>query len=186
MFTAHPRTYTVTFIGWNGDPCETQTVEYGKSADKPATPYCPEDWVFTGWDKSYDNITEDVTITAQFSEKPDVPTYTVTIAIMEHATVVVLNDDPVDLTQVPENTVLQLKATVDEGYQFVEWMDGVKTIQRELTVTEDTIVSVVVEETDQAVEQVMFENGPAKVLYNGQLYILHNGRKYNATGKEMK
>ena len=186
VFTAHPRTYTVTFIGWNGDPCETQTVEYGKSADKPATPYCPEDWVFTGWDKSYDNITEDVTITAQFSEKPDVPTYKVTIAIMEHATVVVLNDDPVDLTQVPENTVLQLKATVDEGYQFVEWMDGVKTIQRELTVTEDTIVSVVVEETDQAVEQVMFENGPAKVLYNGQLYILHNGRKYNATGKEMK
>ena len=186
VFTAHPRTYTVTFIGWDGDPCETQTVEYGKSADKPATPSCPEDWVFTGWDKSYENITEDVTITAQFSQKPDVPTYTVTIATMEHAVVVVLNDDPIDLTQVPENTVLQLEATVDEGYQFVEWMDGVKTIQRELTVTEDTIVSVIVEEAKQAVEQVMFENGPAKVLHNGQLYILHNGRKYNATGKEMK
>ena len=186
VFEEHARTYTVTFIGWNGEAWSTQSIPYGQSADEPATPYCPEDFVFTGWDKDFDHITGDLTVTAQFSEKPEVPTYVVTLAEMEHAVVVVMNDEPIDLSKVPENTVLQLGVTVDEGYQFVEWMDGVKDVPRELVVTEDVIVSVLVEEDpDEAIEHTLEGSSPMKVLHEGQLYILRNGKQYDATGKEV-
>ena len=58
--------YTVTFEDWNGDSLKTETVEQGKGATAPTDP-TRDGYTFTGWDKTFDNITSDLTITAQYS-----------------------------------------------------------------------------------------------------------------------
>jgi len=66
------KTHTVTFIGWNGSVVDEQTVDHGSAANEPNTPTSISH-NFTGWDVAFDNITEDLTVTAQWSIK----TYTV-------------------------------------------------------------------------------------------------------------
>ncbi len=63
-------TYTVTFLNYDGKVISTQTVEYGKAATAPESPQKPSDdkynYVFNGWDKAFDNVTSDLTVTAVF------------------------------------------------------------------------------------------------------------------------
>ena len=66
-------TYTVTFKDWDGSVLKTQTVESGKSATAPSNP-SREGYEFTGWDKLFNNITSDLTVTAQY-EKLHVVTF---------------------------------------------------------------------------------------------------------------
>ncbi|MBR6594868.1 MAG: phosphodiester glycosidase family protein [Clostridia bacterium] len=58
-------TYTVTFVGKDGEVIEAQTVEEGKAATAPEAP-AVEGYAFTGWDKEFANITEDITVTALY------------------------------------------------------------------------------------------------------------------------
>lgn len=62
-----PITPTVTFVDWDGTVLSTQTVEYGKSATAPDYP-SRDGYVFTTWDKNFDAVTEDITVTAQYAE----------------------------------------------------------------------------------------------------------------------
>ena len=64
---------SVTFVNWNGDVVYSQTVLWGFSADTPAGP-SREGYIFTGWDKDYSSVKEDMVITAQFT----ILTFTVT------------------------------------------------------------------------------------------------------------
>ena len=59
--------YTVTFKDYDGTVIKTQTVEEGASATAPSNP-SRDGYNFTGWDKSFDNITSDLTVTAQYEE----------------------------------------------------------------------------------------------------------------------
>ena len=56
-------TYTVTFMDGN-DVLKTETVNYGESAFG-LTPE-KEGYTFTGWDKSFDNVTSDLVVYAQY------------------------------------------------------------------------------------------------------------------------
>ncbi len=75
-----PTTYTVKFIDHDGTILKTETVAEGEGATAPADP-AREGYIFTGWDKAFDNITADTTVTAQYTEiipEPPAPTtYTV-------------------------------------------------------------------------------------------------------------
>ncbi|MCR5809566.1 MAG: InlB B-repeat-containing protein [Clostridiales bacterium] len=66
--------YTVIFKDWDGTVLSTQQVEEGTAATAPANP-TREGYTFTGWDKSFANITEDTVVTAQYS----INSYTLTI-----------------------------------------------------------------------------------------------------------
>lgn len=61
------QTLTVTFVDWDGTILSTQTVTYGESATMPGIP-SRAGYVFGGWDKAYDNVKEDLTITALYTE----------------------------------------------------------------------------------------------------------------------
>lgn len=70
-------TYTVTFK--DGDKVlDTQTVKSGEAATAPAAP-TKAGYVFAGWDKTFNNITSDLTVNATWRQAAIVPkTYTVT------------------------------------------------------------------------------------------------------------
>ena len=65
-------TYTVRFLDWDNSVISTQTVTRGGSATPPSNP-TRDGYVFTGWNKSFTNITANTDIHAQYTIK----TYTV-------------------------------------------------------------------------------------------------------------
>ena len=76
-------TYTVTFKDHDGTVLKTETVEKGKAATAPANP-TREGYTFEGWDKTFDNVTADMEVTATYKAvetkptDPQAKTYTVT------------------------------------------------------------------------------------------------------------
>ncbi len=63
-----PTTYTVTFVDWDNKPLGTDTVAIGEAATAPQDP-TREGWKFMGWDKPFDSVTGDITVTAMYQEK---------------------------------------------------------------------------------------------------------------------
>ena len=61
------QTYTVTFIGKDGQELKKETVKKGESATAPEAPEI-DGFTFSGWSGSFENVTADVTITAQYTE----------------------------------------------------------------------------------------------------------------------
>ena len=67
-----PAVYTVTFIdSITGEIIAEVEVEEGEAAEAPEAP--AHDWyTFTGWDVDFSEVTEDLTVTAQYTELGDV------------------------------------------------------------------------------------------------------------------
>ena len=117
------KTYTVTFVDWDGAVLKTQTVEEGSSATAPSNP-SRDGYNFTGWDKSFTNITANITITAQYSIK----TYTV----------IFKDDDGTTLKTQTVNHGSNATAPSNpskEGYTFTGWDKSFNNITSDLTVT---------------------------------------------------
>lgn len=60
-----PNQYTVTFVDWDGTVLSTQIVGQDGTASAPSTP-TRSGYTFTGWDVSFDSVTSDLTVTAQY------------------------------------------------------------------------------------------------------------------------
>ncbi|MBQ8174886.1 MAG: leucine-rich repeat protein, partial [Clostridia bacterium] len=91
-FNAPPaESFIVTFVDYDGTVLKTESVESGKSATAPADP-TREGFTFAGWDKAFDNVTADLTVTAQYtyhSTEPTVIVSSATASVGESVTVVV-------------------------------------------------------------------------------------------------
>lgn len=72
-------TFTVTFVDHDGTVLKTESVESGKSATAPADPE-REGYIFTGWDKAFDNVTVDLIVMAQYEFNATEPTIIVSNA----------------------------------------------------------------------------------------------------------
>ena len=68
-------TYTVTFVDWDGTVLKTETVNYGGAATAPADP-TRDGYTFTGWDVAFNNITANLTVTAQYTQNEQPPVIT--------------------------------------------------------------------------------------------------------------
>lgn len=60
--------YTVTFVDYDGTELAKYTVEQGYSATAPTVPV-RDGYVFVGWDKAFDYITDSIVVTALYEEK---------------------------------------------------------------------------------------------------------------------
>lgn len=69
------KTYTVSFVDWNGVTLKQETVNHGSSATPPADP-TRAGYEFTGWSASYTNVTSSLVINALYEEVSD-PQFTV-------------------------------------------------------------------------------------------------------------
>jgi len=83
-------TFTVTFVDHDGTVLKNETVESGKSATAPAAPE-RENYTFIGWDNSFDNVTTDLTVTAQYERNITSP------AIVVNDVIANIDDGTVDV-----------------------------------------------------------------------------------------
>ena len=65
VFTQALRQYLVRFQNWDHTLLSEQQVEYGKAAQAPAEP-AKEGYTFIGWDREFNNILANMTVTAVF------------------------------------------------------------------------------------------------------------------------
>ena len=116
-------TYTVTFKDYDGKTLKTQTVNYGSDATAPSDP-SREGYTFNGWDKSFSNITGDLTITAQYT----INTYTV---------IFVDHDGKTLKTQTVNygSSAIPPSNPSREGYTFTRWDTDFSSVKSNLTIT---------------------------------------------------
>ena len=68
--------HSVTFVDCDGTVLSAQSVAHGSAAIEPTAPE-HEGYAFIGWDKDFSNVTEDMTVTAQYSANSYSITYTI-------------------------------------------------------------------------------------------------------------
>ncbi|AQQ09365.1 Internalin-A precursor [Sedimentisphaera cyanobacteriorum] len=123
--------YTVTFdSGANGSITagdSVQTVYEGEDAAEP-TIEANEGWEFTGWDVAFDNVTSDLTVTAQYEQI----TYTVTF--MPGANGTITSGDAVQTVYEGEDAA-EPTIEANEGWEFAGWDVAFDNVTSDLTVT---------------------------------------------------
>lgn len=90
-------------------------------------------------------------------------------------------------TKKEECNEIELTATPDEGYEFVKWNDDNTDATRIVAVNSDIEFSATFQVKPTGFENVQRDNVQCtKVIRNGQLVILRDGKVFNALGAEMK
>ncbi len=107
--------YSVTFVDWDDRWITTTVVEEGEAAVAPEDPV-REGYKFLGWDKEFDNVTENITVQAKY----EVQLFKVTL-VAENGTILTNEEDPFDINTVPYGYTLHLTAVPDEGYELDHW-----------------------------------------------------------------
>ncbi len=176
-----PNQYTITVsAGEHGSANGGGTYDYGTTATLTAT--ADAHYHFTRWnDGNTDNprtvsVESDAMYTAEFM--PDQYTISATC-------------DPQQGTVTGAGiydygTQVTLTAIANKGYEFAQWSNGVTDNPYLLTATEDLTLEAQFISTT-AVENVSADGTtPQKILRDGQVYILRNGKTYTTTGIEVK
>ena len=128
-YTKNP-VYTVTFKDYDGSIIAEVKVEEGKSAVKPDDPI-REGYTFTGWDKKFDNVTSDLTVTAQYT----INVYTVTFVDKDGKTIKTEKVEWGKAATAPE-------APAVEGYHFTGWDKTFDNVTSDLTVKAQYAINV--------------------------------------------
>jgi len=117
------KTYTVTFVDWNYEMLKTQTINHGSSATPPTAP-TREGYTFTGWDIAFNKVTNDLTVTAEYT----INSYTVTFAGWDGT---VLKTQTVN----QGSSAIAPTAPTRIGYTFTGWDKTFNNVTSNLTVT---------------------------------------------------
>ena len=117
------KTYTVTFVGWDGEIIDEQVIEYGSTAHEPDAPISVSH-NFTGWDVAFDNVTVDLTVTALW----EIKTYTVTF---------IGRDGEIIDEQIIEygRAAYEPDAPTSVSHDFTGWDVAFDNVTEDLTVT---------------------------------------------------
>ncbi len=128
------------------------------------------------------NLTEDLTLTATFQMEGVANTYTITVLSADDSMGSVTGGDVYD-----EGETAVLEAIPNTGYRFTRWNDGNTDNPRNVVVTKNATYIASFEKIEDALDTVEAnDNANAKVLINGVLYILRDGKVYTTTGQEVE
>ena len=114
--------FTVTFVDYDGRIIKSDVVEKGNDAVAPADPE-REGYTFTGWDKTFTNITSNLTVTAQYETKK----YTVTFVDWNDAELnkqIIVHGQSAAAPADPERA----------GFTFIGWDKEFDIVTKDLTV----------------------------------------------------
>ncbi len=115
--------YTVTFVDDKGQVIGTDDVLYGDSAEAPNAPE-REGYIFKGWDTAFDNVTDNITVTAQYA----IHTYTVRF--------VNDNGDELSVQTVSwKGSATAPTAPTRTGYTFAGWDTAFDAVTEDIVVT---------------------------------------------------
>jgi uncharacterized repeat protein (TIGR02543 family) len=130
--------YTVTFKDWNGKVLGTSKVNYNEAATAPASP-SRTGYTFNGWDKEFNQVTEDLTVTAVYQ----VNSYTVTFKDYDGKE---LDSQEIEYGK----PAIAPEEPKRPGYHFIGWDKGFAYITEDVTVTAtyqmDKDISYVIDE----------------------------------------
>ncbi len=129
--------YTVTFNDWDGTTLKTETVEHGSAATAPADP-TRTGYTFTGWDVAFDNVTSDLTVTAEY----EINTYSVTFNIVNNSSVLegaTVTIDGVDYTTDSDGVVV-IDGFVAGTYSYNVNLEDFVDIAGSVTIIEADII----------------------------------------------
>ena len=140
--------YTVIFQDWDHTELSKQVVEYGNSAIAPDDP-TREGYTFTGWDKAFDAVTEDMTVTAQY----EVTTVYFTVTYYDWDLTILGTE------QVEEGHDAQglNPEPTREGYTFTGWSKPLTNITSDLSVQAQYKENVEVDYTPQNLKAALLE-----------------------------
>ena len=102
--------YMVTFIDWNGSVLSQQEVSHKTAATAPSNPI-RSGYEFTGWDKSFNSITEDTVVTAQYKYIP----YVANFLDWDGTILKTQSSDTAGFNATPPSNPSR------EGYTFIGW-----------------------------------------------------------------
>ena len=164
-------TYTVTFVNYDGEFLSSATVNYYESAVYSGpTPRRPSEgttvYTFIGWDKTFDCVTEDMIVTAQYQSS--VPQFTVEFRNYDNS---VLGSDVVTIGEEASYDGETPTRPDDDAYtyEFVGW-------DRELTNVQFDFYTVAVYEATAKTHTVTYLNYDDSVL--DTQYVEHGGCSY--------
>jgi serine protease len=127
--------YTVTFVDHDGSVLKAETVDHGSSATAPADP-TRTGYTFTGWDTPFDNVTGNLTVTAQY----EINSYTLTYTAGANGSISGTTSQTVD----HGSDGTSVEAVPDSGYLFSQWSDGsTENLRTDAGVTSDVTVEAV-------------------------------------------
>ncbi len=176
-----PNQYTITVsAGEHGSANGGGTYDYGTTATLTAT--ADAHYHFTRWnDGNTDNprtvsVEGDATYTAEFR----LDQFTIS-ATCDPQQGTVTGAGTYDY-----GTQVTLTAIANKGYEFAQWSNGITDNPYQFTATEDlTLEAQFIPAT--AVENIPTDGTtPQKIIRDGQVYILRNGKTYTTTGVEVK
>ena len=168
--------YTVTYMDWDGMELGTEQVEDSWDAVGLSPNPQRDGYTFVGWDKSLTNITSDMSVTAQYEEKPLI-FYTVTYMDWDGKILgteqVPECGDAVGLAEIPQRA----------KYSFIGWSKPLTNIT-----SKTTLIALYQPSTNiPSLDNVEELTKPQKVFKDGEIYILlPDGRKININGAEIQ
>ena len=174
-------TITATCNSQQGTVSGSGVYAEGTLVTLTATAY--EHYNFTQWtDGNTDNPRK---ITAERDA-----TYTAEFAIDQHSITATCDPQQGSITGTGTydyGTWATLTATANKGYEFLQWSNGIKDNPYSFTVVDNVTLEAQFIPTT-AVENVSANDDatPRKVLRDGQVYILRNGKVYTIQGQEIK
>lgn len=171
VFDATVNNYMVYFIDWNGELLSEQEVPYGSAATEPAVS-AREGYKFAGWNVNVTFIVGRTFAVAQY--KP-----------LTEGDYAVHYSNNVNNTEIDvENIDLHFPdAPYIEGFVFVGW----KPVCDEF-ITSGMEIQAIYEPSMPSSAEVVVNpaNQAQKLIREGNLYILHDGKTYTATGAKVR
>ena len=166
--------YTVTFVDYNDDVLLVEKVEHGSDAKGPETDPEREGFTFTGWDKPITNITADLTVKAVYED--NTVYYTVTFLDWDGT---FLFSEKVEEGHDAKGTEV---TPTREGYTFTGWSKPITNITADLTV-----IALYEQNPPTGIDQIVNrKSSNRKLIIDGVLYIEHDGKILDATGRLVK